>query len=270
MVRTRGMWIELKSTCAFAALTQMCYCGRQLQSGSEIYPEISGICLGTWCAFSGRGCPWVCGADVEGGWTRSCSLSVPIAAWDGRVVPPARCPLEISGSSRTSSWVVTDLLKSRSIPAEDGTAVGAHGVPEDAPVSWRSWAVPWDSCCQHLKANKCIRSWPLFAKYELVFLPAWEVLRSEGDCVQRESHVFFDPFRRYYFCCLAWDIQGPLWNGVLGNVSSVPYWYLDYGKRADLKSDISILYFVKVICVQISKKILLIPSVVFLCWIGNL
>ena len=87
----------------------------------------------------------------------------------------------------------------------------------------------------------------LFIKYKLVFLPVWEVLRSEGEEVWRESHVLFDPFRRHYFCCLACNNQGPLWNGVLGNVSSVPYWYLDYGKRADLKFDISILYLVKVI-----------------------
>lgn len=54
--------------------------------------------------------------------------------------------------------------------------------------------------------------------------------------------------------CLAWNVQRLLWNGILGNVSSVPYSFLDYGKKAALKFAISIMYLVKVIFAQIYKK----------------
>lgn len=123
---------------------------------------------------------------------------------------------------------------------------------------------------QHLKVSKCLCSSPPLHQIQ-TYIPSsmrgsekWGWRGVEG--IPR----FLWSVWRCYFCCLTWNIWRSLWNGVLGNVSSVPYWYLDYIERVDLKFDISVLYLVKVVCVQIYKKVLLIPSVVFLCWIWNL
>lgn len=115
---------------------------------------------------------------------------------------------------------------------------------------------------QHLRVNKHLHSLPLVHKtrnwFSFQCRKFWGVMMKK--C--RRNPVFS-------LIC-SWAITSVACSKaslkcVLGIVSSVPYWYLDYGKRADLKFDISVLYLVKVICVQIYKKMFLIPSVVFLC-----
>lgn len=93
------------------------------------------------------------------------------------------------------------------------------------------WVMSWVSCWPELESY-CLSFPPPIHQIQTAFL-----FGCESEMVWRETHVFFD--QRYYFCCLTCNIQRPFSDGELGNVLSFPYWYMDYGKKPDLESDIS-------------------------------